>query len=55
MKKETYDEIVIKLNQLSQDKKLDYLKSVIEETDYDKNGLNDELIALYNKYKDSEN
>ena len=53
MKKETYGEIVRKLNRLSEDEKLEYLKSVIEETDYDSNGLNGELIALYNEYQDN--
>ena len=51
MKKEQYDKIIETLGTLPQEEKLSYLKSVIEETDYDNNGLNDELRRLYNKNK----
>ena len=50
MNREQYDEIIETLRALPQDKKLEYLKSVIEGTDYDKNSWNGELINLYNKY-----
>lgn len=54
MKKETFDEILFKLNDgslKSDADKIKYLESVIEETDYDCNGFNDELIDLLNKLK----
>lgn len=56
MKKDKYCEILIKLNSEScktKKEKIEYLESVIESTDYDGEGWNDELIALYNKIKSS--
>lgn len=50
MKKEKYDEVIAKLGTLSTKKeKKEYLLMVIEETDYDNNGWNQELINEYNK------
>lgn len=51
MKKQKYDEIIRELEALPQEKRAEYLLSVIEETDYDNNGWNDELRRLYNKYQ----
>lgn len=56
MKKDKYCEILIKLNSEScktKKEKIEYLESVIESTDYDGEGWNDELIALHNKIKSS--
>ena len=53
MKQVRYDEIIDNLYKLTtQKEKCEYLLSVIEPTDYDKNGLNDELRQLYNTYKE---
>ena len=47
MKQVRYDEIINNLYKLTtQKEKCEYLLSVIEPTDYDKNGLNDELRQL---------
>lgn len=50
MTKERFDEIIRELDKLSKDEKCNFLLDVIEETDYDNNGWNDELHELYNKY-----
>lgn len=50
MTKERFDEIISELEKLPNDEKCNFLLSVIEETDHDNNGWNDELRELYNTY-----
>ena len=51
MNKDTYDKIIKELYKIPTEKeKCQYLLSVIEETDYDLNSYNSDLIELYNKY-----
>jgi len=51
MNKATYDRIIEKLYDIpTNEKKCEYLLSVIERTDFDEESWNDELIELYNKY-----
>ena len=45
-----YKQILDELSRKPQKEKCKYLLSVIEETDYDTNGYNNELRKLYNKY-----
>ena len=53
MNKDTYDKIIKELYKIPTKKeKCEYLFKVIEETDYDANSYNGELINLYNKYKE---
>ena len=53
MTQKRYDEIIHKLYTFeTQKEKCEYLLSVIEMTDYDENGLNNDLRQLYNQYKE---
>lgn len=56
MKKEQYLEILYNLHKLdSEDEKIDYLEKVLETTDKEMNGLNDELWDLLIKLKNRKN
>ena len=53
MKKDKYNEILYHFAKLNtKEEKMELLLNSIESIDYDGNGLNDELICLYNKLKD---
>ncbi|MFA6667720.1 MAG: hypothetical protein WCS51_05170 [Bacilli bacterium] len=52
MKYEEYLSIIKQCRKLkTKQSKIDYLKSVYERTDYDKNGCNEEIVKLLNKLK----
>lgn len=56
MKAERFEEILNHLQGLKTNKeKIEYLDSVIETTDYDLNGYNEQLIDMRNKLNDLAN